>query len=168
MIIFETERLIVRQYTTADYENYFSLHGNPDVMQYIRPAQTREDSDAKFEETILHVPPHPFLGRWAVDEKASGIFVGSFVIIPIPEDVEKIQLGYSFLPGYWGKGFATEVTKAGLDYFRDQTPLTEIYAVTETPNIASQKVLLKAGFQPFYSKMEGEKELKIFVVKKIR
>ena len=167
MIIFETERLIVRQYTGADYENYYSLHGNPEVMQYIRPAQTREDSDAKFEETILNTPVHPFLGRWAVDDKASGIFVGSFVIIPIPDDAEKIQLGYSFKPEYWGKGFATEVTKAGLDYFRDQTPLTEIYAVTETPNIASQKVLLKAGFQPFATKTEGEKELLIFVVKRI-
>lgn len=174
-IVFETERLIVRRYnnTKADYDNYFSLQGNEAVMQYIRPAQTREDSDAKFEETILNVPPHPFLGRWAVDEKSSGKFVGSFVIIPMPDDVEKIQLGYSFVPAYWGKGFATEVTKAGLDYFRDQTPLTEIYAVTETPNIASQKVLLKNGFQFFEKKMpacpvgrEGEKELLLFVVRK--
>ena len=168
MIIFETERLIVRQYnnTMADYYNYFSLHGNPDVMQYIRAAQTREVSDTKFEETILDWPPHPYLGRWAVNEKSNGKFIGSFVIIPIPDDVEKIQLGYSFLPEYLGKGFATEVTKAGLEYFRDQTPLTELYAVTETPNIASQKVLLKNGFQFFDKKMEGEKELLIFVLKK--
>ena len=168
MIIFETERLIVRCYhnTKADYDNYFSLHGNPDVMQYIRPAQTREVSDAKFEETILDWPPHPYLCRWAVDEKSGGNFVGSFVIIPILDDVEKIQLGYSFLPEYWGKGFATEVTRAGLDYFRNQTPLTELYAVTETPNIASQKVLLKNGFQFFGKKMEGEKELLIFIMKR--
>lgn len=113
-IIFETERLIVRSYnnTKADYDHYFSLNGNPDVMQYIRPAQTREESDAKFEETILHVPPHPYLGRWAVDEKSIGNFVGSFVIISIPGDEEKIQLGYSFVPAYWGKGFATEIIKA--------------------------------------------------------
>jgi ribosomal-protein-alanine N-acetyltransferase len=165
MKIFDTERLIVRRYTRADYDNYFSLHGDPVVMQYIRPAQTREVSDAKFEETILDWPPHPFLGRWAVDEKRSGKFVGSFVIIPIPGDEEKIQLGYSFIPEYWGKGFATEVTKAGLDYFRDQTPLTEIYAVTETLNIASQKVLVKAGFTPFGKKMEGEKELLMFIAR---
>ena len=166
MIIFKTERLIVRRYTAADYDNYFSLHGNPDVMQYIRPAQTREDSDAKFEETILNVPAHAFLGRWAVDEKSSGKFIGSFVIIPIPGDEEKIQLGYSFVPASWGKGFATEVIKAGLDYFQNQTPLTEIYAVTENPNIASQKALLKNGFQFFEKKMEGEKELLIFIVKR--
>jgi ribosomal-protein-alanine N-acetyltransferase len=82
-IVFETERLIVRLYTPGDYDNYFSLHGNPEVMQYIRAAQTRIESDAKFEETILHLPPHPYLGRWAVNEKNSKKFVGSFVIIPI-------------------------------------------------------------------------------------
>ena len=166
MIIFETERLIVRSYTKDDYDNYFSLHGNDVVMQYIRPAQTREESDAKFEETILYAAPHPYLGRWAVVEKRSGNFIGSFVIIPIPDDPEKIQLGYSFLPEYWGKGFATEVSKEGVYYFYYKTPLSEIYGVTETPNIASQKVLLKNGFHFFEKKMEGEKELMLFVLKR--
>ena len=165
-IIFETSRLIVRNFTDADYDNYFSLHGNAQVMQYIRPAQTREDSDAKFEETILNIVPHSFMGRWAVEEKASGKFIGSFIIAPIPDDVTKMQLGYSFLPEYWGKGLATEVTKAGLNYFRDKTSLTEIYAVIETPNIASHKVLLKAGFLPFATKMDGEKELLVLIVRR--
>jgi [ribosomal protein S5]-alanine N-acetyltransferase len=165
-VIFETERLVVRQFTADDYDNYFSLHGNPEVMKYIRPAQVKEEADAKFEETILNAAPHPFLGRWAVDEKYSERFIGSFVIIPIPNDEEKIQLGYSFLPSDWGKGYATEVTKAGLVYFHNRTPLTEIYGVTESLNIASQKVLLKAGFQPFDKKMEGEKEVMAFIVKR--
>jgi ribosomal-protein-alanine N-acetyltransferase len=168
MNIFETERLIVRPFTADDYDNYFLLHGNPEVMQYIRPAQIKEEADAKFEETILYAAPHPFLGRWAVDEKETGNFIGSFVIVPIPNDEEKIQLGYSFLPSKWGKGFATEVTKAGLEYFHHQTPLTEIYGVTETPNIASQKVLLKAGFQFFSNQKEGEKELLVYIVKRNR
>ena len=165
-IIFETERLIVRPFIKTDYANYFSLHGNAVVMRYIRPAKTRKECDALFDETILYAVPHPFMGRWAVDEKISGQFIGTFVIVPIPGDEEKIQLGYSFIPAAWGKGFATELTIAGLAYFRDKTPLSEIYAVTETLNIASEKVLRKAGFQPFDKKMEGEKELQIFIVRK--
>lgn len=165
-MIFETARLIVRPYTKADYDNYFSLHGDPEVMQYIRPAQTREEADAKFEETILNMPVHSFMGRWAVVEKSSGKFIGSFVLIPIPDDLEKTQMGYSFLPEYWGKGFATEVTMAGVNYFYNKTPLVEIYGVTETPNIASQKVLLKAGFQPFGTKAEGEKDLLVFILRR--
>ncbi len=165
-LVFQTLRLTVRRYTADDYDNYFSLHGNADVMKYIRPAQTREESDAKFEETILHLPPHEYLGRWAVEEKASGKFIGSFVITPIPNDEEKIQLGYSFLPEEWGKGYATEVAKAGVEYFHTRTPLMVLYAVTETANTASEKVLRKAGFQSFETKMEGEKELLVLRILK--
>jgi len=166
MIIFETERLRVRNYTGDDYDNYFALHGNPDVMRYIRPAQTREESDTKFEETILRIVPHTFMGRWAVEEKENGRFVGSFVIVPIPNDEERIQLGYSFIPEVWGKGYGTEVAKGGVDYFYNRTPLMEIYAVTETLNTASENVLLKAGFKPLEKKMDGEKELLVLVIRK--
>jgi [ribosomal protein S5]-alanine N-acetyltransferase len=164
--IFETDRLIIRQFTKDDYENYFILHGDPQVMQYIRPAEDREACDKRFEDSILHATPHDYLGRWAVDEKESGRFVGCFVICPIPKQEERIQLGYSFIPEVWGRGYATEASKAGVDYFYNRTPLTEIYGVTEIPNIASQKVLLKAGFKQIESKKEGEKELLVYVIRK--
>lgn len=165
-VIFETERLIVRQHTKADYDGMFLLHGNPEVMKYIRAVKTREQSDAFLDQALATVYPSAWMGRWAVELKATGEFVGNFVIVPIPDDPEKTQLGYSFTPENWGKGFATEVTKAGLEYFRNRTPLTEIYAVTESPHIASQKVLQKAGFQHFGKKMEGEKELTVFIVRR--
>jgi [ribosomal protein S5]-alanine N-acetyltransferase len=166
MNIFDTPRLVVRHFTADDYDNYFSLQGNADVMRYIRPPRTREESDAFLTEKIMGAAPGGYKGYWAVEEKQSGLFAGCFVIIPIPDDTEKTQLGYSFLPQHWGKGYATEVTKAGIEYFRSKTPLEEIYGVTEIPNIASQKVLLKAGFVPFGTKMEGETELLIFIAKK--
>ena len=165
MIIFQTERLIIRQFTTADYDNLFLLHGNPEVMRYIRPVKTKVESDA-FLDMALVTYASSYMGRWAVDEKLTGNFVGTFVIVPIPDDPEKIQLGYSFTPENWGRGLATEVTRAGLDYFRNNTPLTEIYAVTESSNIASQKVLLKAGFSIYGNKMEGEKELVVFILRR--
>ena len=165
MIIFQTERLIIRQFTTADYDNLFLLHGNPEVMRYIRPVKTKVESDA-FLDMALVTYASSYMGRWAVDEKLTGNFVGTFVIVPIPDDPEKIQLGYSFTPENWGRGLATEVTRAGLDYFRNNTPLTEIYAITESPNIASQKVLLKAGFSIYGNNMEGEKELVVFIVRR--
>jgi [ribosomal protein S5]-alanine N-acetyltransferase len=165
-IIVETERLLVREFTADDYENYFVLHSDPKVMQYIRPAEDRAGCDKRFEDTILHLPPHAYMGRWAVNEKESGRFVGCFVITPIPNQPERIQLGYSFIPELWGRGYATEVSTAGVAYFHDRTPLTELYAVTETANTASEKVLRKVGFEFLEKKMEGEKELLVFIIRK--
>lgn len=165
-VVFETERLIVREFTAEDYENYFILHSDPTVMQYIRPAENREDCDKRFEATILFLPSHAYLGRWAVNEKESGRFVGCFVICPIPKEPERIQLGYSFIPEVWGRGYATEVSKGGVEYFYNDTPLTELYAVTETENTASENVLRKVGFELLEKKMEGEKELLVLIIRK--
>lgn len=165
MLIFETERLVVRQYNENDKDNFFLLSGDEMVMQYIRPASTKEESDKFLLENISFYHDNPRRGRWGVEEKSTGEFVGSFAIIPVPWDKTQVQLGYSLIPGNWGKGFATELTKAGLDYFFSHDPFGEIYGVTEMPNIASQKVLLKAGFELYGNKMEGEKELMIFVAR---
>ena len=166
MTIFITKRLRVRHLMFSDADNFFALQSNPQVMQYIRPPRTRAESDSLLQEKITSRLPRDFKGYWAVEEIHSGLFVGCFVIIPIPDDIEKTQMGYSFLPAHWGKGYATEVTKEGVNYFYNRTPLTEIYGVTETPNVASQKVLLKAGFKLLETKMDGEKELLVFMVKK--
>lgn len=166
MTIFVTKRLRVRHFTSLDYDNYFTLQGNAEVMQYIRPPRTREESDEFLREKILMMSQREYKGFWAVEEAGTGLFVGCLVIIPIPNDIEKTQLGYSFLPQHWGKGYATEVTKEGVNYFYNRTPLTEIYGVTEIPNVASQKVLLKAGFKQIESKIEGEKELLVYIIRK--
>ncbi len=166
IIIFETDRLIVRQFTEKDKDNLFLLTGNKSVMQYIRAVNTKEESDQFLLENIAAYEDNPHGGRWAVMEKANMKFAGSFAIIPLPGEPGKIQLGYSLLPENWGKGYATELAKAGLDYFMKNYSVPEIYGVTETPNTDSQKVLLKAGFQPYSTKREGEKDLLLFVVKR--
>lgn len=166
MIVFETERLIVRQFTIGDKDNFFRLSGDPTVMQYIREISTRVQSDKFLKENIEGYQTKPHRGRWAVVHKTDRSFIGSFAIIPLPSDPAKIQLGYSLLPENWGKGYATELTHGGLNYFMNHYSLPEIYGVTEKPNVASQKVLLKAGFQPAGSFMENEKELLMFVVKR--
>ena len=166
MIIFETERLTVRQYVfDVDVENFFLLNGNEEVMRYIRPAKEREDCDAFLKEIIANAEKNPQIGRWAAIDKQSNLFVGSFAIIPI-EDTDDIQLGFALLPVHWGKGFASELTRAGLDYYFNTTTADHIYAIAEKLNIASQKVLLKNGFIPDGTKQEGEKQLLRFIFRK--
>lgn len=166
-IIFETARLRVRYFTLQDFDNYYLLQGNPVVMQYIRPARTREESDNFLKEKILPSSKDDFRGYWAVEKKENNEFIGCFVIIPLPEDDTKTQMGYSFLPEYWGEGYATEVAQKGVEYFYTRTPLPEIYGVTEIPNIASQKVLQKAGFGFHRQKKEDGKDLYEFIIKRL-
>jgi [ribosomal protein S5]-alanine N-acetyltransferase len=157
-ILFETERLIVRHYTKDDSDNFFLLNGDVEIVRYIRPAKSRGDCDEFLAQIINRYEEKPLEGRWAAVDKYSNEFIGSFAFIPI-EGTGMMQLGYALLKENWGKGYATELTLAGLDYVFTKTSLTEIFAVTETANVTSQKVLLKAGFIDEATYKEGEKEL---------
>jgi len=166
MIIFQTERLIVRQYDfKTDAENFFLLNGDDDVMRYIRATKTKEECDVFLKKAIDAYKINPLIGRWAADEKTTGKFVGSFAIIPV-EGSEEIQLGYALLKEYWGKGFASELTKSGLAYYFKNTNADHIYAIAEKANVASHNVLLKNGFIHDGIKKEHGKELLKFIFQK--
>ena len=61
------------------------------------------------------------------------------------DGVDEIETGYAFYEQYWGRGYATEVTRACLALGFDQRGLTSIVAVTTLGNTASQHVLQKCG-----------------------
>jgi ribosomal-protein-alanine N-acetyltransferase len=165
-VIFETDRLLVRQYVFAtDADNFFLLNSDEEVMRYIRATKSKEDCDAFLKKIIESYKINPLIGRWAAEEKDKEKFVGSFAIIPI-EGTEDIQLGYAFLKDNWGKGFASELTKAALDYYFKNTKADHIYALAERANTASHNVLLKNGFINHSVKREGDKELIQFIYKK--
>jgi ribosomal-protein-alanine N-acetyltransferase len=164
-IIFETERLLVRPYTEEDQENFYLLNGDMEVMRYIRPAKTKEECDLFLLQVIAAATATPLYGRWAACTKDTGDFIGSFAVIPV-ENSDQMQMGYALLTQHWGKGYATELTRQGLEYVFSKTPLEIIYGYAEVPNIASQKVLLKCGFKSIGQMMEREKELAGFVFKK--
>ena len=44
-VVFETERLLVRHFSVVDGDNFFLLNGNLEVMRYIRPVKSREETD---------------------------------------------------------------------------------------------------------------------------
>ena len=165
MLIFETPRLIVRQYTLEDANKIFLLNGDEEVMRHIRKTMNKEDSDKFLQQNIEFYINNPKLGRWAVDEKESKNFVGSFALIPLPfeDEKHKMQLGYSLLPTEWGKGYATELTAIGRDYFFNNHPFHELHGITTIANIPSQKVLLKCGFAENGTKEEKEELLQRFI-----
>ena len=79
---------------------------------------------------------------------------------------EKVELGYSLHPNYWGQGLATEMATSLVNYGFNQLGFDEITAVTDPENSASQNVLQKAGMQRQGEVFWYERTLPFFVVKK--
>ncbi len=160
--IFETDRLFVRPYTADDLPLFFRLNGDEEVMRYIRPAQSLGQTQEFLEKTIAAYAERPGIGRWALFSKSDQQFAGSFAIIPV-DNSDQLQLGYALTKENWGKGYASESVKGGIQYAFGNLGLTEIAAITFPENIPSQKVLLKNGFVFDKAFMEEEKQLNLYM-----
>jgi ribosomal-protein-alanine N-acetyltransferase len=165
MIIFETERLYARQFITDDLEHIFLLNSDEDVMRFIRSPQNREESRQFLEENISYYVESPQYGRWALIEKTTGAFLGSFMLRPSPIVTGSMEMGYAFFKTYWGLGYATETVQGGLVYALEQLQLPIIIAITHTENIASQNVLRKSKFEALSDIMENGRKVNLFQIK---
>jgi [ribosomal protein S5]-alanine N-acetyltransferase len=161
-IVFETERLFVRPYTMDDLHLFFRLNGDEEVMRYIRPAQTLEQSKEFLQKIIADYIKLPGKGRWGMFLKEDNHFIGSFAIIPV-DNTDKLQLGYALTREYWGNGFASESVRRGIQYAFGKLDLVEIAGITFAENIPSQKVLLKSGFVFDKTFIEEGKEMHLYI-----
>lgn len=142
---FETERLIVRQFTPTDADDFFLFNSSESVMRYIRPIKDRQESDAFLEENFnLYMDGFPY-GRMFVADKITGAFIGTYSILYLDGDAD-YHIGYALMQDYWGKGYASELVKYGAEKFFERTNHSHLFAITQPLNKASETVLLKNGF----------------------
>ena len=144
-IVFETPRLILRQFTEDDAPLILQLNSDPEIVKYVHelPLKTEEQAKKILRDTILPQYKNN-LGRWAIHTKENMEFIGwcGLKYRPEPDDID---LGYRLMQKAWGKGFATEAAQHTLEYGFKTLNLKLITARAHIENIASIKVLEKLG-----------------------
>ena len=164
-ILFETERLLVRQLVDEDADNFFLLNSNEEVMRFIRAVKNRKECDDFLKENMLLYKEGSVIGRYTVIEKVSGSYIGNFSLLYLSIK-DGFHLGFALLPAFWGKGFAQELIKAGTDYFFSATNKNELFAITQPENSASQKALLKSRFIAKGTIVENKRLVELFQIDK--
>jgi RimJ/RimL family protein N-acetyltransferase len=145
IIIFETPRLILRQFTEADAPLILELNSDPEVLKYLHePTLKTEDQAKKILLDIILPQYKNNLGRWAIHTKNNMEFVGWCGLKYRPE-LDEIDLGYRLMQKAWGKGYATEAAQHTLDYGFKTLNLSLITARAHIENAASSRILEKIG-----------------------
>lgn len=144
----ETDRMFFRQFRDADAQLLFELDSDPEVMRFIskgKPtplARIQNDFIPKFLDYYRQSPPQGF---WAAHLRESGSFIGWFHLRPDKFSTAEMELGYRLQRKAWGRGLATEGSKALLGKSFNDWGCEKVCARTLADNAASRRVMEKAG-----------------------
>lgn len=148
----ETPRLMLRGHTLADLEACTAMWADPDVTRHIggRPF-TPEESWAR----VLRYAGHWALlgfGFWAVEEKASGSYIGDAGIADFKREIDSPlngcpEVGWAMTAPSRGKGYATEAMQAITAWGNTRFPGATTVCIIDPDNAASIRVAEKSGYQ---------------------
>jgi ribosomal-protein-alanine N-acetyltransferase len=146
-MLLETARLMLRPPRLADAAPLFEFLGDATAMQYTTPQASLRDCRrylAAHERQRRRVGCAPCV----VLEKETRAVIGFGGLYDDPFDGGwGVEVGYFLAPAAWGKGYATELTRFCVELARQQARWPALHAFAHPHNTASQKVLLKSGFQ---------------------
>jgi [ribosomal protein S5]-alanine N-acetyltransferase len=162
-IILQTDRLLLRHISEADAPLIYALNTTPGVLQYVHEPALKNEADALRVIREIILPQYSLynLGRWAIERREDGQFMG-WCGLKYLADEDEVDLGYRLLPPYWGKGYATEAARDTLQFGFAQRNLKTIVGRAHIDNVASWTVLEKIGMQYQHTAEEDGETIKIY------
>ncbi|PSM48251.1 N-acetyltransferase [Chroococcidiopsis sp. CCALA 051] len=164
-VFLETPRLVLRQFTLDDAQNLLDLDSDIEVIRYvdlgiIKGGEPLEKSYENYQNNVLskwmhYYQQYPGYGFWATIEKSSQEFIGWFHLRPALDSqfnvsskffhADEIELGYRLRRVSWGKGYATEGSRALVTKSFAELGTQCIVSSALAENRASSRVMEKAG-----------------------
>jgi RimJ/RimL family protein N-acetyltransferase len=148
-VLLETARLRLRRLTADDVDHLVELDADPEVMRYLtngRPTPVDVVRDEQLPRLLAQYDRHPALGRWAALDRLDGDFLGWFALDP-SDDGGEAELGYRLRRAVWGRGLATEGSRALVRYAFEVAGVRRVWAETMAVNGRSRAVMAKAGLR---------------------
>ena len=146
-MILETERLILREYTTADFAGLYEILSDPETMtHYPRPYD--EAGVWRWINWSLDNYQKYGFGLWAVELKATGEFIGDCGLTMQPIDGEWLpEIGYHIHKAHWRRGYAGEAARAVRDWAFNNRDFDRLYSYMTESNTASWSTAASAGLK---------------------
>lgn len=151
MTIFETDRLIARNWRDDDRALFFEINSDDRVMEYFPFRRTREECSAVFQR-LQDMIATTGLGFYALELKETADPIG-FVGL-VRTDMEPhikagtVEIGWRLAARHWGKGYASEAATCALAHGFKTHALDEIVSFAVHDNDRSVAVMKRIGMRP--------------------
>lgn len=145
-----TKRLLFNEIDKTDLENIHHLHSVPEVDQYNTlgiPSDLEETTEIMMPDILDQNHKKRARFAWKINLKNTHEFIGLAGMFLSNDKYNSASFYYKFYPKFWGHGFATETAKEIIRFGFEVCKLHRVEAGAETENLASIRVLEKAGMQ---------------------
>jgi [ribosomal protein S5]-alanine N-acetyltransferase len=143
-----TERLLIRDFTEADFAAVYAYGSDPEVVRYMPfPPSTAESTREHLTRCMTLAREQP--RRWydlGVVLKSSGQLIGGITLDVFNRSEGQAAFSYLFHRAFWGQGYATEALKGMVHFGFEQLSLSRIADSCDVENTASARVMEKCGF----------------------
>lgn len=148
MKVLETDRLVLRRMSVDDAEFELRLLNEPSFLRFIgdRGVRTLEDARAYILKGPVDMYERLGFGLYITELKEEGVPIGICGLVK-RDFLEDVDIGFAFLPEFWGQGYASEAAAAVMEYAKGALGLKRLVAITNPENHSSIRLLEKLGFQ---------------------
>lgn len=165
----QTDRLILRPPNPADFDAFFDMHNDPEVLQYLpvtAPPGDRGVAWRTFALLLGHWQMRGW-GQWVVCDRQSDEIVGR-VGLWYPEGWPAIEVGWVIRRSSWGRGFATEAAQAAVQYGFEVVGTDHLISIIRHDNTRSIRIAEKLGETLERTEMQHGREHLIYGIRRPR
>jgi len=147
-VVFETERLRLRHVDAQDAAFVLELVNEPSWLRFVgdRGVHNLDDARAFIDNGPRKMYAQHGFGLFVVERKTDAVPMGLCGLIR-RDTLPDVDIGFAFLPRFWGQGYAYEAAAATLMYARDVQRLDRVVAIAKPDNESSDKLLRRIGLQ---------------------
>jgi [ribosomal protein S5]-alanine N-acetyltransferase len=143
----QTSRLNFRSVLDSDYGSWLKFFQDPNTsLHWVEEKESAEDACKNWYQKQFWRYAHNMGGMNALIEKTSGLLVGHCgILVQTVDGTTELEIGYSLLPEFWGKGYALEAATKCKDYAFENDLTESLISIISLTNTPSQKVALNNG-----------------------
>jgi [ribosomal protein S5]-alanine N-acetyltransferase len=143
----QTPRLLFREVSLTDFDSWLKFFEDPETSKHwVEEKETPKIACEKWYQRQFERHQNNHGGMNALIEKSSGKLVGHCgLLVQTVDGATELEIGYSLLPEFWGKGYAIEAAKKCKEHAFENNLATSLISIISLSNLPSQKVAIKNG-----------------------